>query len=145
MSYGTQWQKGIITEHPPKVGRAYVTLVPAVDENGNDRSGIRIPQLAAPLATYTPWNLRDPSIGAPEERVSFLGSFFPFPKSPSTDDPRRSIQERYPSRDAYLGAYATAALKLVDQGYLLREDLPALLERGLEEWAYLVRPPPAQQ
>ncbi|MEM6531019.1 MAG: alpha/beta hydrolase domain-containing protein [Myxococcota bacterium] len=137
VAYGTQWQKGIITEHPPKVGRAYTTLVPAVDADGNDLAGIRIPQLEVPLATYTPWNLRDPSIGAEDQRVSFLGSFFPFAASANPADPRPSIAERYSSQAAYLGAYAIAALELVRQGYLLPEDLPSVLERGVAEWNHI--------
>jgi hypothetical protein len=35
-----------------------------------------------PLATYTGWNLRDPSIGAPDQRVSFEASYIPFAKTP---------------------------------------------------------------
>ena len=34
-------------------------------------------KLQLPLATYTGWNLRDPSIGAPEQRESFEGSYIP--------------------------------------------------------------------
>jgi hypothetical protein len=55
--------------------------VPQVDNDGNDLGGVRLPQLEVPLATYTGWNLRDPKIGMPDERVSFLGSFFPLPKT----------------------------------------------------------------
>src|SRR5439155_21192243 len=54
-------------------------LVPAVDEDGNERAGIRLPDIALPLATYTGWNFRSPSIGSPHELVSLLGSSIPFP------------------------------------------------------------------
>src|SRR5262249_11451526 len=53
-------------------------LVPQVDEDGNDRSGIRLPDVAVPLATYTGWNFRSTSIGAPGELVPLLGSSIPF-------------------------------------------------------------------
>jgi hypothetical protein len=35
------------------------------------RGGVRSPELAAPLAAYTGWNLRDASIGATYQLVSF--------------------------------------------------------------------------
>jgi len=91
-----------------------------------------------PLATYTGWNLRDPSIGAPDLRISFLGSFLPFARAASdrgkSGDPRLSITERYASREQYMGKFAEAAMKLIQDRFLLREDLPAVLERGRREW-----------
>src|SRR5690348_5783027 len=63
----------------------------------------RSPEITVPLATYAPWNLRDPLIGAPDQRVSFEASYLPFPSSAAdrekTHDPRKSIAERYSSRE----------------------------------------------
>ncbi len=91
-----------------------------------------------PLATYTGWNLRDPSIGAPDQRVSFEGSYIPFAKTPEErkkdGDPRRSIAERYSSREEYLKLYGDAVNELIQQKYVLPEDRDALLKRGEEEW-----------
>ena len=39
-------------------------------------------------------------------------------------DPRLSVAERYASRDEYIGKFAEAAMKLVHERFLLREDLP---------------------
>lgn len=50
------------------VGGAFPVLVPQVDKDGNEVDGIRLPEIATPLATVAGWNLRDPSIGAPAER-----------------------------------------------------------------------------
>ncbi|RYZ67056.1 MAG: hypothetical protein EOP08_03575, partial [Proteobacteria bacterium] len=36
----------------------YPAIVPAVDSDGNTRSGVRMPELQVPTATYTGWNLR---------------------------------------------------------------------------------------
>jgi hypothetical protein len=36
-----------------------------------------------------------------------------------------------------MGKFAEAALKLMRERFLLREDLPALLERGEREWKEL--------
>ncbi len=80
----------------------YGVLVPQSDADGNDLGGVRLPELQVPLATYTGWNLRDPSIGAPEQRVSFLGSWIPLAKTAEerkkSGDPRLSIAERYASQ-----------------------------------------------
>ena len=54
-------------------------LVPQVDEDGNERAGIRLPEIAVPLATYTGWNFRKPEIGAPGELVPLLGASILFP------------------------------------------------------------------
>jgi hypothetical protein len=113
-------------------------LVPQSDADGNDSGGVRLPELQVPLATYTGWNLRDPSIGLSDLRLSFYGSFIPFAKTAaergSSGDPRLSVAERYASRDEYMGKFAEAAMKLVHERFLLREDLPTLLERGKREW-----------
>jgi hypothetical protein len=139
LDFGPQWKEGIVSFEPPKVGKPFAILVPQSDANGNDMGGVSLPELQVPLATYTGWNLRDPEIGLGDLRLSFYGSFIPFAKTAAdrakTGDPRLSIAERYTSRDEYMGKFAQAAMKLVHDRFLLREDLPALLERGEREWA----------
>jgi len=123
---------------PPQIGNAFTVLVPQSDADGNDLGGVRLPELQVPLATYTGWNLRDPSIGAPEQRVSFLGSWIPLAKTAEerkkSGDPRLSIAERYASQEEYIAKFEQAAKKLMEQRFLLQEDLPAVLERGKLEW-----------
>ena len=51
-----------------------------------------------------------------------------------THDPRRSIEERYSNRDEYLGKASQTATRLIDQGYLLKSDLSAILEQAAERW-----------
>ncbi len=63
---------------PPQAGAPFPTFVPQVDADGNDLGGIKMPEVAVPLASYTGWNLRSPSIGAPTELLSFVGSWIPF-------------------------------------------------------------------
>jgi hypothetical protein len=117
---------------------AFPVLVPQVDEDGNERDGVRSPELAVPLATYTGWNLRDPSSGASDQPISFEGSFIPFTKTAEerkkNGDPRRSIVERYSSRGEYLKRYRGAVNEVIQQRYVLPEDRDALLKRGEEEW-----------
>jgi hypothetical protein len=143
LDFGPEFKTGIITKEPPLVGKPFPTLVPQVDKDGNDLGGIRVPEVAVPIATYTGWNLRDPKIGAPTQMVSFVGSYIPFPKTRAdrerSGDPRLSIAERYQSREQYVGMYAGAALELIRERFLLPEDLPAVLHRGEQEWDVAVK------
>jgi hypothetical protein len=138
LDFGPQWKEGVAGLEPPKVGKPFVVLVPQSDASGNDMGGVSLPELQVPLASYTGWNLRDPSIGLGDLRLSFYGSFIPFAKTAAerqkSGDPRPSVAERYASRDEYMGKFAEAAMKLIRERFLLREDLPALLERGEREW-----------
>ena len=119
------------------VGNPFGVLVPQSDADGNDLGGVRLPELQVPLATSA-LNLRDPGIGAPDQRVSFIGSWIPLAKTAEerkkSGDPRPSIAERYASRAAYMSKFEQAAKKLVEQRFLLQEDLPEILERGKLEW-----------
>jgi len=139
LDYGPKWRDGILSIEPPKVGEALPVLVPQVDADGNERDGVRPPEIAVPLATYASWNLRDPSIGAPDQRVSFEASYIAFPRSAEerqkTGDPRRSIAERYSGRDDYMARYTRAVDDLVKQRWILPEDREAVLHRGEQEWA----------
>ena len=113
-------------------------LVPAIDADGNERAGIRMPDVAVPLGTYTGWNFRNPKTGSPTELVSLLGSFVPLAATraarESIHDPRLSVEERYSSRDDYLARVRKAADALVKGGYLLSDDLPRVMQRAGDTW-----------
>ncbi len=138
LNFGPEWSRGIITMQPPRVGEPFLALVPQVDRDGNELAGIHLPEIAVPLATYTGWNLRDPSIGAPEQREAFEGSYLVFPKTAAerqkSGDSRKSIAERYSSREDYLDRYAKTIDALVKERWILEEDRGALLGRGSAEW-----------
>ena len=139
LDFGPKWQQGILQLQPPKVGPLYPELVPQVDVDGNELDGVRLPEISVPLATYASWNLRDPSIGAPAERVAFELSYLPFPKTlverQQSGDPRKSIAERYTSREDYLSRYTQALDELIKQRWILPEDRDAVLHRAEQEWA----------
>jgi hypothetical protein len=141
LNFGADWDKGIVSIEPPEIGKAFVVSVPAVDADGNARSGIILPDIAVPLATQAGWNYRDAAIGAPDRLAGEIGSYIPFPRTRAdrerTKDPRVSIEERYRNRDEYIGRYTSATLDLVDRGYLLPEDVPDLLRRAVlhYDWA----------
>jgi hypothetical protein len=143
LDYGPHWRDGILAAQPPQVGKPFTILVPQVDADGNELAGVHLPEVSAPLATYTGWNLRDPSIGSRSQRVAFEGSYLPFSLNETdrkqTGDPRKSIAERYAGREAYLGQFARAADELVQRRWILPEDRAALLQRGGEEWDSLAQ------
>src|SRR5277367_1825994 len=138
IDFGPNWRSGVLSLQPPKVGAPYPVLVPQVDADGNERDGVRLPEFSVPLATYTAWNLRDPSIGAPDQRVAFEASYLPFPRTAEerrkTGDPRKSIAERYANHEEYTVGYTKALDELIRQRWILPEDRPALLMRGEQEW-----------
>ena len=78
-----------------------------MNADGNETSGIQLPELRYPLATYMGWNLRNPSIGAPTEQYPLTGSMVAFPRTRAerekSGDPRLSIEERYKDEQEYLG------------------------------------------
>jgi Alpha/beta hydrolase domain len=133
----------IETALPPKILNTYPLLLPQVDRDGNDTGGIRMPEVAVPLATFTGWNMRSAAIGAPTELVSFLGSMIPFPRTAAErtekHDPRLSIEERYKSRADFLAQVTAAANDLAKAGYLLERDVPKLVERSAAEWDLLTK------
>jgi hypothetical protein len=141
LDFGPDWPKGRVTIEPPKVGQAFVSRVPAVDEAGHDRGGIRLPQIAVPLATHTGWNYRRLSIGAPDRLASEIGSYLPLPKTRAdrerTGDSRLSIEERYAGKQAYLDRITAVARELVEQRYVLAEDVTDLVTRAAAhyDWA----------
>ena len=142
--YGPEFRtKGIVTLEPPKIGSAFPILVPAVDQDGNEIAGIKMPELAMPLATYTGWNLFNAQSGPTNEISSMAGSYIPFPRTraerAAAKDPRRSVEERYTSRETYLGLIATVTLERIDQGYLLRQDMPEIVKRAAAHWDFQAR------
>jgi hypothetical protein len=143
LDFGPEWSKGIVTKEPPGIGKAFVGRVPAVDAAGNDRAGIRLPEISVPLATHTGWNYRRPSIGAPDRLASEIGSYLPLPRTRAdrekTGDGRMSIAERYASLEDYLGRIALAAVDLVREQFLLADDVPAVIERARAHYQWATR------
>ena len=146
LNFGPDWPKGIVSVEPPEIGKPFVVGVPSVDADGNVRAGIRLPDIAVPLATHAGWNYRDQSIGAADRLAGEIGSYIPFARTKAdrdrAADPRLSIEERYRNRDEYVGRCAAAALALVTQRYLLEEDVVDLLTHAVEhyDWATATTP-----
>jgi hypothetical protein len=132
------------TTLPPGPGPAYGTRVSAVDDDGNERAGIAVPEVAVPLATHTGWNLRHPDAGGPDQMLYFAGATLPFPRTraerEAAGDPRPSIEERYRSRDDYLARVRAAARALVAERCLLEEDVETSLQFAARFWDAFTSP-----
>ncbi|MFN7979051.1 MAG: alpha/beta hydrolase domain-containing protein [Vicinamibacterales bacterium] len=145
LDFGPEWRDGRVTVEPPRLGAPFTSLVPAVDDAGNDRAGVRLPEIAAPLATHTGWNYRRPEIGAPTRLASEIGSYRPLPRTAAErtrlGDSRPSIAERYNSRADYLARITAAAEALVRDRFLLAEDVAGLVARAEAHWDWAVSRP----
>ena len=143
VDYGPRWREGIITREPPGIGAAFPVLVPQVDADGNEMGGVRGLELLAPLATYTPWQLRGGSGTDAGELVDFLGTYAPLPRTEAErrqrGDARPSIERRYADKRAYVDAASRAGDSLVAAGLLLPEDLPRVLARAEAHWDWIMK------
>jgi hypothetical protein len=143
MDFGDTFEAtGIITQEPPALGVPYRVLVPQVDEDGNDRGGVRLPEAAVPLGTYTGWNFSVPPLPDLQYLAGLAGTFRAFPRTDeerdrSADD-RRSIAERYAGRDDYLSRVKRATEDLVRQRFVRAEDVKSVLERAGQMWDTIV-------
>jgi Alpha/beta hydrolase domain len=139
-------QPGIATHVPPVSMKPYPRLVPAVDQDGNEVCGIRLPCQTVPLATHTGWNLRHPDIGGAGQTLAsggasggtLIGATIPFPATrearQATGDPRRAIAERYTSKADYLEQVRRAAQDLVQARYLLAEDVDEIIGQAAQHY-----------
>jgi hypothetical protein len=97
--------------------------------------------VTVPLATYTGWNFRNTAIGGTEQFFPLMGSYIPLARTKAereqARDPRLSVEERYHSRDDYLKLVQDAAAPLVKEGYLLSDDVPAIVKHAGEHWDLL--------
>jgi Alpha/beta hydrolase domain len=113
---------------PPKRGVFYPMHVPKTDADGRNLAGIRLPPLAAPVATHMGWNFRKAGFAAGELCDNF-GAMIPFAKTREerlkAGDPRLSLAERYPGENDRADAVAKAAQQLVQDRLLLEEDAKA--------------------
>jgi hypothetical protein len=118
---------------PARLDNFYGTPVSAVDADGNEVAGIRLPPIAAPLGTYTGWNVYREQ---PCELCDRDGSLIPFTRTKAeraaAGDPRPSLEERYGSREAYVARVEAAAAALVADRLLLPADAAAYVKAARE-------------
>jgi len=130
LDFGEDFQlKGIVTTEPPKVEGRFAVLLPQVDADGIDLVGVRMPAVAAPLGTFTGWNLRAAATGAPRQMTSGLGAFFAFPEA--------EIVKRYGNKEGYLKKIDAATSALVQQRFLLEADRGRVAAHASALWDYV--------
>jgi hypothetical protein len=132
--YGPSFEQGILTILPPLLlGSPYPVFVPRTDDDGNDVAGIRLPEVEVPLATYTGWGLRAAAF-AGDDLCDAAGQKIDFAQTKADrlalGDPRRSIEERYRTHEAYAKEVGRAAKHLHRQRLLLEEDVQRYIEEA---------------
>lgn len=113
---------------PVKLGEQFVDLVSAVDADGNEIAGIRLPAIAAPLAAYTGWNPRAHVEELPDVLYERIGSKLPFPPG------QPSVTDRWATSDDYTAAVRSAAEVLVAERFLLADEVESLVKRAVKEY-----------
>jgi Alpha/beta hydrolase domain len=120
-------------EPPARLANFYETRVCAVDSDGNELAGVKLPPIAVPLGTYTGWNVYR---SEPCELCDRDGSLIPFARTraerDAAGDPRPSLEERYGSRENYVARVEAAATALVADRLLLPSDAAAYVRAARE-------------
>src|SRR5438093_4644862 len=145
MDFGPEYDKTrVITNEPPHLGEPFLVLVPQVNADGNDIGGIRLPEVAVPLGTYTGWNVTIPQLKDFGYLGGLIGGFEPFALTREdrqrNGDARLSIAERYAGRQDYLDRVKLAAEGLVRDRFMLAEDVRAVLQKASQMWDAVVSP-----
>lgn len=124
---------GVMALQPPIIKRVFPLLVPKVNADGNETSGLASVLQQAPLGTYLGWNVIRTGFYK-GRRCGFEGSFIPFAKTKAerlaTGDPRLSLEERYRDHAGYLNAVRKAAERLQQQRFLLPDDAARLVREA---------------
>ncbi|MDA1280180.1 MAG: alpha/beta hydrolase domain-containing protein [Chloroflexi bacterium] len=124
--------------YPSVEGATYACLVSAVDLDGNEVAGVRLPDITQPVATHAGWNVRDPETGSPDQQVPMLGQTRWFPATraerEASNDPRLSIEERYIGRAEYAQGVARDTEALIRDGFVLEQDVDLVIENALERY-----------
>ncbi len=131
-----------LLENQGGAGAALPLLVPQVDQNGNDMSGLLHPELKVPLATYTGWNFSNPERGDPDRLFPLAGSYIAFAPTrearESLNDPRPSIEERYTGKQDFINKITIATQESIDVRYILASDKAGIIERASQHWDLLM-------
>ncbi|WLD12279.1 alpha/beta hydrolase domain-containing protein [Planctellipticum variicoloris] len=131
LDLGPRWSDERIIDHqPPRIIGHYSVLVPKCGPDGNELGCLLPVEVAAPVATYTGWNVRSRSAGAEDQLVSLTGSYIPFSlnrvERQATGDLRVSLEERYGTLERYMQQFDQAIETLQEAGFLLAEDAKRL-------------------
>jgi hypothetical protein len=123
---------GVMREPPVKRG-AYAVRQPQVDADGNTIAGLPSTNMLVPMGTYLGWNVRKAGFSEGDS-CDLTGAFVPFFRTlaerQAANDPRPSLQERYPTHADYVAKVTAAANSLVSRRLLLPEDATFLINQA---------------
>jgi hypothetical protein len=109
------------------------SLVPKVDADGNETTGVPSVLHQAPLGTYLGWNVTAAGFFK-GTGCGLGGGFVPFAKTKAerlaAEDPRPSLEERYGTHERYVATVRTAAARLVRDRFLLQDDADRLIAQA---------------
>ena len=132
--FNAQDGSGIASNAPPRIKQVLKMFAPRVDADGNERGGVPVVLLDAPLSTYLGWNVTAAGDRPfhKDQICNYAGGMIPFARSAAerraNRDPRRSLEERYGSHAGYVAAVTKATKRAVKSGFLLPVDATALIE-----------------
>ncbi len=124
---------GIASNAPPRIKQVLKMFAPKVDADGNEKGGVPVVLLGAPLGTYLGWNITaDGDLPFHKGQIcNYVGGMIPFARTEderkAKGDPRPSLEERYGDHDGYVAAIQKAAAQALAEGFLLPEDATALI------------------
>jgi Alpha/beta hydrolase domain len=126
--FGPDFDKGMLSVLPPKlVGSPYPVFVPKTDADGNDVAGVRMSEVAVPVATYTGWALRADGLDGCDAAGQKIGFAKTKAERLASGDPRPSLEERYADHAAYVDQVTRAAQALKAQRFMIEEDVAATI------------------
>jgi len=138
MDLGADAARGIGRFPARRTGPAYPALVSALDGDGNETGGVRMPDVSVPVATHTGFNVRHPDSGGAGQILEYVGLTLPFARDETAraaaGDPRAAIASRYAGRDDYLARVREAARALVAARLLLQEDVEVCVGIAAERY-----------
>lgn len=127
---------------PAEEFETYQNFVSNVDEDANETGGIRMPDLTVPLGSHFGWNLRHPDTKEPDQQIAMQGisMFFAVTKEDrdKKGDRRLSINERYKTKEEFLNKVKQETGKLLDQNYILAEDVEIVISACEERYDAIV-------
>jgi len=138
LDFGARYRRDGIPAEPPRIGPRYTLLVPQVDTDGNEIGGWQGPRRSLPVGTYTAWNASDPDFAGFGILSGLSGALIPFPWDEADrvarGDPRRSVLERYGSREGYMRATEREIERQVAAGFLLPDERRWTRDAMLVNW-----------
>ncbi|MFA6205682.1 MAG: alpha/beta hydrolase domain-containing protein [Methylocystis sp.] len=116
-----KWPKIPGLPAPPEGARR----VPKIDADGNEIAGLRLPDVALPVATFTGFNAQKNKKGPPCAAAAAIPFAATKLDREKNLDPRPALVERYGSRAYFVATMRVIADKLVKERLLLQQDADA--------------------